>query len=440
MNIVPLRSAEPQDAAATSVRWRVVALLAVMAGLTYVDRLNMGIVGKYIQDDYHLSTQTLGWVLSSFSLGYAIFHVPGGWLADRFGPRSILALSILWFSAFTILTAAAPQLPLVGWWGAAWSFAIVRFLMGTGEAAAIPVGNKLMAFWLGQQERAFGTSVFLAGVGAGGVVTPVLIVWITRQWGWRASFWLTGLVGVVVALVSYFYITNKPEEHAGLNEAELAVIRRGRLPRAVKVRQRSVPWRKLLSNRSVWALMISHFCLVYPVYIFVTWFFIYLVRVRHVTIPQAGLWTSAPFLANLIMVPLWGWLTDWLAVQLGKRNGRKVSVWLGAGCSAALLYCGSHTAGNSLAILELAVGAGFNFAASAVLYSSCNDIAESYSGSLSGVMATFGSLGGWLSPILTAYIAVRFGWTMALDFAALVTLASAAAWLFIDADVPLDPA
>jgi ACS family glucarate transporter-like MFS transporter len=424
-------------ARATNVRWRVVLLLAVTAGLTYIDRLNLGVAGKYIQDEFKFNTQTMGWILGAFSLGYALFHVPGGWLADRFGARRVLAGAILWFSIFTAATAIAPSLPFVKLLGAAWAFVIVRFVMGLGEAAAMPVGNKMMAYWLSEKERAFGTSVFLAGVGAGGIAAPFVITWIVKGWGWRAAFISLGAIGVAVAAVWYAMVTDRPEEHSDVNGAELAIIGHSRTAE-VKGAKVKVPWGRLLSSSSMWGLMISHFCLVYPVYIFFTWFFIYLVRVRGVTISKASLWASAPFAANLVMVPLWGWLSDYLANKIGKRQGRRVAAWLGIGCSALLLFSGSHTSRESLALLQLALAAGFNFAASAVLWTTCNDISAKCSGSISGIMTTFGSLGGWLSPVVTGAIAARFGWSWGLDFAALVTVISGLAWFLVDADKCLE--
>jgi ACS family glucarate transporter-like MFS transporter len=421
----------------THVRWRVVVFLAITAGLTYIDRLNLGVAGKYIQDEFKFDTQTMGWILGAFSLGYALFHVPGGWLADRFGARKVLAAAILWFSVFTAATAVAPSLPIVRLLGPAWAFVIVRFVMGLGEAAALPVGNKMMAYWLPERERAFGTSIFLAGIGAGGVAAPFLINWIVKGWGWRPAFVFLGAVGVVISALWYALITDRPEEHPNINAAELAII--GHLNTTEsKTGKVNVPWRRLLSSPSMWGLMISHFCLVYPVYIFVTWFFIYMVRVRGVTISRASLWTSAPFMANLVMVPLWGWLSDRIADRLGKRRGRQVAAWLGIACSAVLLFSGSHTTTNSLALLQLTLAAGFNFAASAVLFTTCNDISAKCSGSISGIMTTFGSLGGWLSPVVTAGIATRFGWSYGLDFAALITVVSGLAWLLIDADQCLE--
>jgi ACS family glucarate transporter-like MFS transporter len=426
------------------VRWRIVVILAVVAGVTYIDRLNFGIVAKFILEEYHFTTQSMGWILGAFSLGYAIFHVPGGWLADRYGPGCVLAGAILWFSVFTALTAIAPGLPLVNWLGAAWAFAIVRFTMGLGEAAALPVGNKLMAYWLGETELAFGTSIFLAGVGVGGIFAPFLISWLLKHWGWRASFFVSGFVGMGLALVCYLFVTSRPEEHPKVNAAELELIRSGR--KAYKRDDSSsaqlvaVPWAKIFATRSTWGLMISHFCLVYPVYIFFTWFFVYVMKDRGMTITKASFWASAPFVANVFMVPLWGWLSDRAVEKFGKRMGRRSSAWLAIFSSAALLWSGSQTANNTLALVQLAIAAGFNFAASAVLWTTCNDISAKFSGSISGTMSTFGSLGGWVSPVLTGYVAARVGWTYALNLAAAITIASGLAWFFVDADRPILPA
>jgi MFS transporter, ACS family, glucarate transporter len=203
----------------------VVAILAVTTGLTQIDRLNLQVAGKYIQDRYKFDTQTMGWVLGAFGLGYAIFHVLGGWLGDRFGARHVLALTVLWASVFTALTAVAPSLG-TGWLSAAWSFAVVRFALGSEEAAAFPVCLKTASYWLGQKERAFGTSVFLAGVGVAGTIAPVLINRVTKHWGWRMSFVICGVLGVVVSAAWYAYVRNRPEEHRGVNVAELALILR----------------------------------------------------------------------------------------------------------------------------------------------------------------------------------------------------------------------
>lgn len=427
----------------TCVRWHIVTLLAIIAALTYVDRLNLSIAGKIIQDEFALGTETMGWILSAFVLGYALFQVPGGWLGDRYGPRGVLTLAILWWSTFTAATALAPRLPLAAGFGVAWSFAIVRFLLGVGEGAAFPNASRIVAFWMGAGQRGVGNSLWLIGIGAGGTFTPLLIAWITQHWGWRVSFYICAALGGAVAFAWHLYATNRPEEHPRVNPAELALIQSGDAvgagqPRPQNLPKRGTPWGKMFSSVSVWGLILSYFCIAYPAYIFYTWFFIYLVRVRGLTVMQGGFWGSVPFLAITLLAPLGGWVSDRTAARFGKRRGRQSAVWLGVACSTTLLWAGGHTTDNTLAILLLAGAAGFNLFATTTWWATCNDLTRNFSGSLSGLMNMCGNLGGWLSPIVTARIASRIGWTQALDFAALVTLAAGLLWILVDADQNLE--
>ena len=188
----------------TLVRWHVMLLLVLVSALTFVDRLNLSIAGKFIQDEFHFSTQTMGWILSAFVLGYALFQVPGGWLADRYGPRAVITGAILWWSVFSAATAIAPRLPLARWFGLAWAFAIIRFLIGLGEGVTFPNANKIVSSWMGATQRGIGNSMFLAGIGVGGAITPMLIAWVMNNWGWRTSFYACGCIGILIAVVWHF--------------------------------------------------------------------------------------------------------------------------------------------------------------------------------------------------------------------------------------------
>ena len=427
----------------TRVRWHIVALVTIITSLSYLDRLNLSVAGKYIQDEFSFSTQTMGWILSAFVLGYALCQVPGGWIGDRYGPRTVLTFAIVGWSLLTATTGLVPRLPLTAWFGLAWSFAVVRFLIGMGEAAAFPNANKIVAFWVGESRRGVANSIFLGGVGAGGILTPIVIAGIAQRWGWRTSFYVCGLAGGVVALGWRFYATNLPEQHPRVNRAELEIISSPGAVAQLSSRPRDFsrarpPWRKMLSSLSVWGLILSYFCEGYPNYIYYTWFFIYLVRVRGLRVAQGSVWASAPFVAVIMLAPLGGWFSDHAVAKIGRRRGRQCAVWLGMGCSATLLWAGSHTIHNTLAIVLLSAALGFNIFATATYWAVCIDLTRNFSGSLSGLMNTCGNLGGWISPILTAYIANRVGWTQALDFAAFVTVAAGALWILINADQDLE--
>jgi ACS family glucarate transporter-like MFS transporter len=194
----------------------------------------------------------------------------------------------------------------------------------------------------------------------------------------------------------------------------------------------------MLSSVSVWGLLLSYTCQGYAAYVFFNWFFIYLVRVRGLTLTAGSFWSSTPFIATTLFAPTGGWVCDRAVRRFGKRRGRQTTGWLGMGCSAMLLWAGSHTVDYRLAILLLAAAAGFNFFAMPSWWATCIDLTPNYSGSLSGLMNTCGNLAGWISPILTAFIATHFGWTQALDFAALVTAASGLLWFLVDANKTLE--
>jgi len=433
-----LQSRPESGCGATHVRWHILALLGLIAALSYLDRLNLGIAGKHIQDEFAFSTETMGWILSSFVLGYALFQVPGGWLGDRFGARGVLTAAILFWSVMTAATAIAPRLALSQWLGVAWSFAVFRFLVGMGEATVFPNISRMTAFWMSPGERGLASSLWLVGIGLGGIVTPFLVARVSGGWGWRASFHVCAAIGVVIALAWRFYATNHPEDHRRVNEAELNLIRAEKDDAALLSGPRSTPWRRILSNPSVWGLIGSYFCIAYPAYIFYTWFFIYLVRVRGLTVAQGSVWGSAPFIAIALLAPLGGWISDRAVTRFGKRRGRQAAVLIGVTISAAFMWMGGHSEGNTTAILLLAGAAGFNLFATATWWAASNDLTRQHAGAVSGLMNMAGNLGGWLSPIVTAYIATRVGWTQALDFAALISLASGALWLSIDVSRDLD--
>jgi MFS transporter, ACS family, glucarate transporter len=422
----------------THIRWYVMGCITLVTILNYLDRLNFSIAGKYIQDELSLSTQTMGWVFSSFLLGYALCQVPGGWAGDKYGPRDVLTVAILLWSIFTALTGLAPALPIVRLFGVVGSLMVVRFFVGVGEAANSPNSNKIVSSWMGRQHRGFGSSFTILGIGLGGAMTPPIIAWVMQRWGWRSSFYLSGLIGLFVALLWQWYVTDKPEEHAAVNEAELKIIRAGRTERSPMVSGGRGIWRKMLSNRSVWGLLIGYFCQGYPIYFYHTWFFIYLVRERHLTISHAGIGGAMPYIGIAALAPVGGWFSDLAVRQWGRRQGRRTAVWLGMFTSGILLWSGSHVSSRGAAILMLALGAGFNMFAASTFWAACIDLTEEFTGSLSGLMNTFGNLGGWLSPILTAYIAIHFGWTRAIDCAAAVTIMSGLSWFLIRADRSLD--
>lgn len=423
----------------TRVRWAIMSTVMLVTVLTYLDRLNLGIAGKYIQDEFSLSTQMMGWIFSAFLLGYALFQIPGGWAGDRYGPKNVLTITILMWSFFTALTGLAPDFALSRWFTVASALMMVRFLVGAGEAANSPNGNKIVSNWMGAKQRAIGSSFTLVGIGVGGAITPPLIASIMQHWGWRSAFYVSGLLGVIVVLFWEWYVTSTPEEHVRVNREELALIHGdSQLERKNPERSFRPPWGKMLSNRSVWGLLLGYLCQAYPIYFFHTWFFIYLVRVRHLSISEGGIWGAAPYLAIIALAPLGGMFSDLMARKIGKREGRRVSVCIGMFLSAIFLWIGSASVNRASAIVFLAIAAGLNMFATASFWATCIDLTETFAGSLSGLMNTFGNIGGWLSPILTAYIATHVSWNRAIDCASVISVLSGLCFFLVQADKSIE--
>jgi len=164
------------------IRWSLIVWMFVISAVAYLDRVNISIAGSSIHKEYRLDNARHGWVFSAFVLGYAIFQVPGGLLADKFGPRRILALGTVWWGVFTALSALVPA----GFAAALTVLLTVRFALGLGEAVVYPASNRLVAAWMPSQERGVANGIIFAGVGAGAGVTPPLIRWILENYGWRA--------------------------------------------------------------------------------------------------------------------------------------------------------------------------------------------------------------------------------------------------------------
>ena len=401
---------------------------------TAFGRLNLGIAGKSIQEEFHLSSQAMGWIFGAFAFGYALFQIPSGLAADRFGPRKTLTLAILCWALLTMAMNLVPVLTTRLALNLAWTFGVVRFLTGLGEAASYPNANRMVASWTTKTERGIGSSLLLGGVGAGGVMAPALFAMTMEHWGWRSSFLVSGIFALSVAALWFAFSTNRPEEHPRINSAELNLIAEDKrtLSGGATASVRT-PWRKILASRSVRALLLSYFFHGYTPFIYFAWFFIYLTHVRGLTVAKGGLWGTTPFIAMTVMSPLGGWLSDRAVKRFGTRRGRQSTAWIGMTCSALLLWLGSRTANNAGAILLLAGAAGFSNFAAPSWWATCIDLAPNHSGSLSALMNTCANSAGGIAPVLTAYIATTFGWTRALDFAALMSFTAGVIWIFVDA-------
>ena len=414
----------------TQVRWFLVFWLFVLSAVAFLDRVNISIAGSSIASEYHLSNVELGWVFSSFLAGYALFQTLGGRLADRFGPRRVLAGGVVWWGVFTALTALVPP----GIKGALLWFVTIRFLFGAGEAVVYPASNQFVSRWIPTQERGKANGWIFAGVGAGAGLSPPLITFIMLHYGWRASFWVCAAIGLVVGLVWFIAARDTPAEHARVSASELALIHSG-LSSAAAGQGRSrqlIPWGRVFKSKEVLAITLSYFSFGYVAWIFFSWFYTYLAQVRGLNLKASAFYAMLPFLAMAVCCALGGTISDRLTRSHGPRIGRCYLASVVISLAAVFLVLGSEVHSARLASIVLAGGAGALYLAQSSFWSVTADLAGASSGSVSGFMNMGAQAGGWLTAWLTPLIASHFGWTASFLVAAGLCLMGAAAWLLVD--------
>jgi ACS family glucarate transporter-like MFS transporter len=422
---------------ATSVRWKILALIVFTLAVTALNRLNLSIAGKSIAEEFSFDTIIMGKIFSSFLWGYALFQIPWGNICDRVGPRRTLTASIFLFALGSGLIPLAPKLALSTGFSMLLAFQIIRFITGIGEASVSSNVTRVIASWFAPRERGFASGIQVGGLGLGGTLTPIFIAWTMVHWGWRVAIYICSALAFLIFLIWHYYSTDWPEEHKSVNAAELDEIhpgsRKGDVARRDVALAKHVPWLKMLSSVSVWGLILGYLCQGYAFYVYYNWFYFYAVQVRGLGLLAAAVWTSAPFLSMAVLAPVGGWFSDRVARHSSRRRGRLTAVWLGMGVSTVLLLLGSHLTVTVVALPMIALAAGFNMFAAANFWAACIDLAPDFSASLSALMNTLGSLGGVASSVVTAYVAVHYQWSRALDLAALITVCSGLLFSFVNA-------
>ena len=415
------------------VRWSICGFLLAISTHAFITRMAMSVAAQRIQIQFGLSNLEVGWILSSFILGYGVVQLPAGVLTDRVGPHRLLALTLGGWSAFHFLTGMAGWMAWLAQSSITAPLMAIRFVMGIAQAAVLPCAIKTVSRWMPLDERATANGSVMMGLGIGGAVTPPLMVALMSRYDWQFPFYLLGCIGIVLALGWRWYGRDSPEEHQSVGAAELARIGR----RAAAESRPSTPWRALFTSRSVWCLALSYGMAGYASYVFFTWFFLYVVNVRKVDIRSGGYWATLPSIAIAVMTPLGGRLSDRLTAKYGKRRGRLTVVLLGATAASLLILIGARVADARMAVVLLALGAGCHLAAQTPSWAASIDLAPSHSATLFGIMNTLAQFTGAAAPVVTPAIAARFGWVRALDFAAAMAALVGVLWIFVQPEKPV---
>jgi MFS transporter, ACS family, glucarate transporter len=412
---------------ATNVRWWIVGMLTAFAFVSYMQRINISVAAELMGPELHLSKIQMGQIFSSFLIGYAIFQIPGGLFADRYGTRITLSVSALLWGACTLLTGFVPAPLHVA---ASTSFILLwlaRFLLGCAEATTYPVGALAVHHWILPQRQGFANSMMFAGTSLAAAFSTSCVSWLMLRFGWREAFFLTSVPAFAIALIWWFFSTNQPSQHRFVNQAELALTNAHTGTAAAEPHSFS----RLLRNPKILLLCLSYVAEGYLLFIYVFWLYIYLVEVRHFSMMNGGLIAALPWLTGLCLTPFGGIAADRIALRRGRIVAAKYVVMTGYTLAGLLLFAAAYAPARALCVAALCLSVGFLMASEASFWVSATYLAGGSGGAVSGLMNTAGILGGILSTSLVPILVARFNWLTALGSGTAIALGCVLLWIVI---------
>ena len=399
----------------TNVRYLILLMIFVITTLNYADRATLSITGSAMRSEFGFDAIRMGYIFSAFSWAYVLSQLPAGWLLDRFGARRMYAASIFLWSLFTLLQSS---IGLAGSAGAAViALFVLRFAMGMAEAPAFPANAKVVASWFPTAERGTASAIFNSAQYFAAVIFTPLMAWITHSFGWQNVYLVMGVTGIVLAL-TWLKVMKSPSDHPRVNKAELEHIENGggliHPQRKTAYADASQPgtWfyvRQLMSNRMLLGVYLAQYCINVLTYFFLTWFPIYLVQARGMTILQAGLTASLPAICGFTGGVLGGVFSDTL-IRRGHSLtiARKVPIVGGMLLSVCIIGCNYvSTDWVVVALMSLAFfGKGIGALGWAVVADTSPKEAIGLSGSIFNM---FGNVAGIVTPIVIGYLVATTG-------------------------------
>lgn len=403
-------------------RFRVVGFMLALAAITYLDRACIATLSPDIRRDLGLDKDQMSWIYSAFAVAYAAFEIPTACWADSRGTRLVLTRIVTWWSAFTLLTAAA--------WNY-WSMLVVRFLFGMGEAGAWPGVGRTFSRWIPRSERGTIQGIFFAAAHLAGGVTPMIALPLMHVVGWRWVFVLFGIPGIVWAVAWYRWFRDDPEEHPSVNAAELQHITSGR-DESAGHHAGWAYWKRLFGHRNTLPLCLMYFPNSFGFYFCITWLPDYLKEQHGFNSVELGFFTGLPLILSVTADLSGGIATDLVTRRFGLHLGRSgvgAFSYLIAGCAMFAATKVSHPAAAAWCI-AIAVAAS-NFILGAA-WGTVIDVGGSHTGVVGAAMNTSGQIGSVISPLLVTWLQKHYDWNAPLLAIGSLYFVGAVAWAFIN--------
>ena len=370
----------------------VLALFCAMYFLTYIDRVNVSSAAAGFGSEFHLSKTQIGFVFSAFAYPYLLFQIIGGWVSDRFGAKRTLIYSGLIWSVATVLTGFA---------GGLISLVAARVLLGLGEGATFPAATSAMARWIPKENRGFAQGITHAFARIGNAVAPALIVFILVEYGWRWSFYASGLLSLIWVILWALLFTENPADHPLMTSEELA-----KKPAPRKIQK--TPWKRLAKRMA--PVTVVYFCYGWTLWLFLSWIPQYFLHSYDLKISTSALFASSVFFAGVVGDTLGGIISDKILHKTGNLN--KARSWMVAICmSLTLISLLPIMFTHDITVSVLSLSFGFFFAEMTIgpMWAIPMDIAPEFSGTASGMMNTGSALASILSPVVSGFLIDYYG-------------------------------
>lgn len=392
------------------VRGRVLLLLCAMYFITYIDRVNIATAAPFIQDDLGLSDSELGLCLSAFAIPYAFFQIFGGWLGDRFGPRKVLLVVGLIWSASTIATGFSIGLI---------SLFAARLALGFGEGATFPTATNAMARWMPPDRRAFAQGVTHAASRLGNAITPIIAAGLIALYDWRLSFWVIGVVSLVWVVVWGLTFHNNPADHPKMTQEELDELP----PEQRKIEKATpVPWKPLLQR--ILPVTFVDFCYGWGLWVFLTWIPSFFARKYDLELGKFALFSALVLMAGVIGDTLGGVLSDSLLRRTKSlRTARRTNLVIGL--AGSFIFVVPTLFIGDLVFVAICLSLSFFFLelTNSVVWAIPMDVAPRHAGVAGGLMNTGFGIAGIISPLVFGVLLDKTGhWTVPFTVTAVLLL------------------
>lgn len=391
----------------THARYYILFMITLVLTLATGDRATLSVAGPEMQKELGITAVEIGYLFSAFSWAYVISMTPAGWVADKIGSKRAMFLGILLWSIMTVLMGLVSYITFV-----VPALLILRFLLGVCESPVGPSAGRIIAAWFPSQERGVAGAIFNSAQYASLAIFTPLMAWLCHAFGWDHVFIVMGVIGIVIAFCwsKFFHV---PMKHPGINSEEMKYLKEGGAlveldtVTTVKDERKRAGLQEiaqLFKSRMLIGIFIGQYCISAITWFFMTWFPIYLVKERGMSILQAGFMASVPAICGLVGGILSGFFSDWLLRKTNNLSlARKVPITIGLTMSASMILC--NYVGSEAMVMFLMSAAFFGKGFGSLGWAVVADTApKEIIGTTGGLFNSLGNVAGIITPVVIGYI------------------------------------